>query len=78
MSPFAGEGVNVAIKDAAKLTLSIIQHKDINTAIEVYEEEMYTYSSISAEISYINLELYFSDDAATKTLDHMNQYYEHH
>ncbi|BFT72016.1 FAD-dependent oxidoreductase [Paenibacillus sp. P36] len=76
MSPFAGEGVNLAMLDAAELALSIVQHDDLNTAVQAYEEKMYAYSSVSAEISDANLKLCFSDDAARKLADLMNQYHE--
>lgn len=77
MSPFAGEGVNLAMLDAAELALSIIQHDDINQAVEAYEKKMYVYSSQSAEESEANLKLIFSDDAAAKLKDLMNQYQDH-
>ncbi|KRE33005.1 FAD-dependent oxidoreductase [Paenibacillus sp. Soil724D2] len=77
MSPFAGEGVNLAMLDAAELALSIVQHGDVNKAVEAYEEKMYAYSSKSAEVSDANLKLCFSDDAAAKMMDLMNQYHDH-
>lgn len=76
MSPFAGEGVNLAMLDATELALSIVQHGDLNMAVQAYEEKMYAYSSISAEVSDENLKLCFSDDAARKLADLMNQYHE--
>jgi 2-polyprenyl-6-methoxyphenol hydroxylase-like FAD-dependent oxidoreductase len=76
MSPFAGEGVNLAMLDAAELALSIVQHVDLNIAVQAYEEKMYAYSSLSAEVSDTNLKLCFSDDAARKLADLMNQYHE--
>lgn len=75
MSPFAGEGVNLAMLDATELALSIVEHRDVNKAIEVYEEKMYEYSSKSAEESNANLKLIFSDDAAAKLKNLMNQYH---
>lgn len=76
MSPFAGKGVNLAMLDAAELSLSIVQHTDLNLAVQAYEEKMYAYSSISAEVSDANLKLCFSNDAARKLADLMNQYHE--
>ncbi|NOV03060.1 FAD-dependent oxidoreductase [Paenibacillus planticolens] len=76
MSPFAGEGVNLAMQDAAELALSIVRHGDVNEAVRVYEEKMFAYSSISAQESHANLELIFSDDAAAKLTALMNQYHE--
>ncbi|SEN52329.1 NAD(P)/FAD-dependent oxidoreductase [Paenibacillus sp. OV219] len=70
MSPFAGEGVNLAMKDAATLALAIVAHIGGNSgaalavAIQQYEVEMYAYSSISAKLSDDNLKLMFSENAA--------------
>ncbi len=66
MSPFAGEGVNLAMRDAAELALSLVKHEDQATAIQAYEEQMYAYSSESARSSDDNLKLIFSDNAAAK------------
>ncbi|WP_239617975.1 FAD-dependent oxidoreductase [Cohnella mopanensis] len=76
MSPFAGEGVNLAMLDALELALSIVQHNNLAQAIEAYEEKMYEYSSEKARESYDNLKLIFSDDAAAKLSNLMNQYHE--
>lgn len=69
MSPFAGEGVNLAMLDALELALAIVRHGDAAKAIEVYEENMYAYTSEKARASYDNLKLCFSDDAASKFAD---------
>ncbi|TCN01168.1 2-polyprenyl-6-methoxyphenol hydroxylase-like FAD-dependent oxidoreductase [Paenibacillus sp. BK033] len=64
MSPFAGEGVNLAMRDAAELALAIASHEVTDQAIQAYEEKMYEYSAESAETSDDNLKLMFSDNAA--------------
>ncbi|OXM82775.1 FAD-dependent oxidoreductase [Paenibacillus rigui] len=76
MSPFAGEGVNLAMQDAMELAFALIQNHDFAQAIETYEEKMYHYSSEKARETYDNLKLCFSDDAASKLADLMNQYHE--
>lgn len=76
MSPFAGEGVNLAMLDALELARAIIRHGDAAKAIEAYEEKMYEYSSKKSRESYDNLKLIFSDDAAFKLANLMNQYHE--
>ncbi|QHT59088.1 FAD-dependent monooxygenase [Paenibacillus lycopersici] len=66
MSPFAGEGVNLAMRDAMELALAIVRHEDIDAAIAAYEPVMYAYSSQSAEDSNGNLKLMFGDEAAPR------------
>ncbi|MCM3626899.1 FAD-dependent monooxygenase [Paenibacillus glycanilyticus] len=66
MSPFAGEGVNLAMRDAAELALAIADHEDMNQAVAAYERKMYDYSSHSAKDSDSNLKLMFSENAAVK------------
>lgn len=73
MSPFAGEGVNMAMLDAMELGLSIARHRDDHSkAIEEYEEKMYAYSSEGAQMSDHGLKICFSDDAAAKLTNLMN------
>ncbi|WP_435170369.1 FAD-dependent oxidoreductase [Paenibacillus glycanilyticus] len=64
MSPFAGEGVNLAMRDAAELALAIAGHEDTDQAIQAYEKKMYEYSVESAQSSDDNLKLMFSGNAA--------------
>ncbi|MCS7461365.1 FAD-dependent monooxygenase [Paenibacillus doosanensis] len=77
MSPFAGEGVNLAMLDAAELALAIVEHKDVNLATAAYEAKMFAYSSRSAKESADNLELIFADNAAQKLKELFDHYYEH-
>jgi len=74
MSPFAGEGVNLAMLDAAELALAIIRNDDVDKAIEEYEEKMFAYSSRSAEESDYNLKIIFSENAASKLKGLFDQY----
>lgn len=76
MSPFAGEGVNLAMQDAMELALAIIRHDDQAKAIEEYEEKMYEYASEKARESNDNLTLCFSDAAAPNLTVLMNSYHE--
>ncbi|PTU81923.1 FAD-dependent oxidoreductase [Staphylococcus pasteuri] len=64
MSPFAGEGVNMALYDAYLLASAIKTSQDLKSAIDQYEEEMYGVSKESAQESQDNLEVMFSDTAA--------------
>lgn len=76
MSPFAGEGVNLAMLDATELALSIVQNEDLSTAIQNYEQKMYAYSREAARESYENLQLCFGDQAAPRLAALMNQYHQ--
>lgn len=64
MSPFAGEGVNMALYDAYLLANAIKESQDLDTAVAQYEQEMYAVSKESAQESQDNLEVMFSKDAA--------------
>ncbi|RUS46863.1 NAD(P)/FAD-dependent oxidoreductase [Cohnella sp. AR92] len=66
MSPFAGEGVNLAMLDASELALSLVRNEDLCEAVREYEKKMYGYSSQSAKDSDENLKLIFGDNAAEK------------
>lgn len=76
MSPFAGEGVNLAMLDATELALSIVQHNDLSIAVQSYEQKMYAYSGEAARESYENLQLCFGDQAASRLAALMNQYHQ--
>lgn len=73
MSPFAGEGVNVAFYDAYILAESIKEHGDLKTALKIYENQMYEVSEQSVRESQGNLEEMFSEHAAKKFGDFFNQ-----
>ncbi|KAF7347323.1 Chloride channel protein [Mycena venus] len=60
MSPFAGEGVNLAMADAADLAKTLTSGKPL----EKYEKLMRNRANKSAKESATNLELFFGEDAA--------------
>ncbi|KAJ6508117.1 putative monooxygenase [Mycena vulgaris] len=60
MSPFAGEGVNLAMADAADLAKVLVAGKPL----EKYERLMRNRANESAEESAANLEVFFGEDAA--------------
>ncbi|GGG53616.1 FAD-dependent oxidoreductase [Paenibacillus radicis (ex Gao et al. 2016)] len=77
MSPFAGEGVNMAMFDALKLALALARNTDdFGKAIGEYEEVMYQFSAEKARESDDSLQLTFGDDAAAKLAEMMNTIYE--
>lgn len=77
MSPFAGEGVNLAMQDAANLAISLIQATNMNKAIQQYEQDMFTYSAQSAYISDQSLQICFGDHAAAALANWMSQEFAH-
>lgn len=73
MSPFAGEGVNMALYDAYLLAEALKVNNDLQSALNDYEARMYETSEESARESQANLEEMFSDNAAQKFGDFFNQ-----
>jgi len=64
MSPFAGEGANLAMLDGAELARTLVQHQgDSERALAVYEEELFPRSARAAEQSAQNLERFFGANA---------------
>ncbi|TIN22110.1 MAG: FAD-dependent monooxygenase [Mesorhizobium sp.] len=64
MSPFAGEGANLALQDGAELALSLIEHPDdIETALARYETAMFARSQEAAAQSAEGLAMCFAQDA---------------
>ncbi|MHA6765316.1 FAD-dependent oxidoreductase [Streptacidiphilus sp. PAMC 29251] len=70
MSPFAGEGANLAMLDGAELGLALAAHPgDAEAALAAYEDALFPRSEASAAESAENLVLCFADDAPQGLLD---------
>jgi 2-polyprenyl-6-methoxyphenol hydroxylase-like FAD-dependent oxidoreductase/NAD(P)H-dependent FMN reductase len=64
MSPFAGEGANLAMFDGAELGRAIVAHPgDTEAAIAAYEAEMFPRGEHAAAMSTMSQGLLFGDDA---------------
>ena len=73
MSPFAGEGANLAMRDGADLAQAIIDHPDdMPSAVAQYEGVLFPRSRDAARTSARNLELFFGDAAPGSVVDLFN------
>jgi 2-polyprenyl-6-methoxyphenol hydroxylase-like FAD-dependent oxidoreductase len=70
MSPFAGEGANLAMRDGADLAQAIIGHRDdIEAALACYEAAMFPRSESAAQESASGLALCFNAQAPRPLVD---------
>jgi 2-polyprenyl-6-methoxyphenol hydroxylase-like FAD-dependent oxidoreductase len=63
MSPFAGEGANIALHDAAELARCLVEHPDdVEGALAAYEADLFPRARSAAEHSPRGLDLLFNDE----------------
>ena len=70
MSPFAGEGANLAMYDGAELGRAIVAHAgDVEAAISSYEQDMFLRSASAAAEADRNLKLFFNENSPQSVVD---------
>ncbi len=75
MSPFAGEGANLAMLDGAELAEALLAHSnDVETALASYEDAAFPRSEAAAAEANHNLSISFRPDAPQGMLDLMAQH----
>ena len=75
MSPFAGEGANLAMLDAAELAEALLTHQDdVETALASYEAAAFPRSEAAATEANSNLMISFRSDAPQGMVDLMVQH----
>jgi 2-polyprenyl-6-methoxyphenol hydroxylase-like FAD-dependent oxidoreductase len=75
MSPFAGEGANLALFDGAELGQALAANPgDVERALNVYEKDLFPRSASVAAESARNLKLFFDERAPAGVVDLFTKY----
>jgi 2-polyprenyl-6-methoxyphenol hydroxylase-like FAD-dependent oxidoreductase len=71
MSPWGGEGANLAMRDAADLATALVDHDDWRRGVEEFEAEMFARAEVAAAEAAEGIALTFGDHGLEHTLQHM-------
>lgn len=75
MSPFAGEGANLAMYDGAELGKAVAAHPDdVEAAFKAYEEDLFPRSASAAAEAARNLRLFFDENSPQSVVDLFTNY----
>ncbi len=74
MSPFGGNGANLAMQDGAELALALTHAQDWRSAVQAYEEAMFTRAEPCAAQAWEAIDQVFSDDGLTHILQSMREH----
>ncbi|MCU1320488.1 MAG: monooxygenase FAD-binding protein [Acidobacteriaceae bacterium] len=74
MSPFGGDGANLAMQDAADLALALVEEEDPDAAVQRFETAMFPRAEEAAQGAWHAIQDVFSEDG----LNHMVQTMEEH
>ena len=75
MSPFAGEGANLAMYDGSELAKALAAHPDdVEAGLAAYEKDLFSRSAEAAQEAADNLVLCFDDNAPQSLLDQFAAY----
>jgi 2-polyprenyl-6-methoxyphenol hydroxylase-like FAD-dependent oxidoreductase len=75
MSPFAGEGANLAMYDGAELGKAIAANPgEVEAALVAYEKDLFPRSASAAAEADRNLKLFFDDNAPQSVVDLFTNY----
>jgi 2-polyprenyl-6-methoxyphenol hydroxylase-like FAD-dependent oxidoreductase len=75
MSPFSGEGANLAMRDAADLALALANTSDWHPAIAHYEDTMLTRAAVAAAGAWNGLQEAFSEQGLSHVLQQMQSHH---
>jgi len=73
MSPFGGDGANLAMRDAADLALALVEDEDWRAAVQRSETDMFARAEPAAEGAWSAIQDTFSENGLAHTLQVMEE-----